>query len=102
MALEIEVVRDFAVIMVVLSSLTLLFYILKQPVILGYLLAGIIVGPYTPPFALISQVDFLRVFAEFGIILLLFVIGLEFPLAKLRRVGRVAVGVALMEVGLLS
>src|SRR3990172_5026738 len=101
MALEIEVVRDFAVIMVVLSSLTLLFYILKQPVILGYLLAGIIVGPYTPPFALISQVDFLRVFAEFGIILLLFVIGLEFPLAKLRRVGRVAVGVALMEVGLL-
>ena len=101
MALEIEVVRDFAVIMVILSSLTLLFYILKQPVILGYLLAGIIVGPYTPPFALISQVDFLRVFAEFGIILLLFVIGLEFPLAKLRRVGRVAVGVALMEVGLL-
>jgi CPA2 family monovalent cation:H+ antiporter-2 len=101
MVLEIEVVRDFAVIMVVLSSLTLLFYILKQPVILGYLLAGIIVGPYTPPFALISQVDFLRVFAEFGIILLLFVIGLEFPLAKLRRVGRVAVGVALMEVGLL-
>ncbi|HEY4657827.1 MAG TPA: cation:proton antiporter, partial [Candidatus Bathyarchaeia archaeon] len=101
MALEIEVVRDFAVIMVILSSLTLLFYILKQPVILGYLLAGIIVGPYTPPFALISQVDFLRVFAEFGIILLLLVIGLEFPLAKLRRVGRVAVGVALMEVGLL-
>lgn len=101
MVLEIEVVRDFAVIMVVLSSLTLLFYLLKQPIILGYLLAGIIVGPYTPPFALVSQLDFLRVFAEFGIILLLFVIGLEFPLAKLRRVGRVAVGVALMEVGML-
>lgn len=101
MAVEIEVVRDFAVIMVVLSAMALLFLRLKQPVILGYLVAGIIVGPYTPPFAYIRQVEFLNVFAEFGIILLLFVIGLEFPLSKLRAIGRVAIGVALMEIGLL-
>src|SRR3989304_4149692 len=101
MGVETEVIRDFAVILVVLSSLALLFYVLKQPIIIGYLLAGIVIGPYTPPFSYISQVEFLRVFAEFGVILLLFVIGLEFPLAKLRKRGRVAIGVALMEVGLL-
>jgi len=101
MTLETEVIRDFAVIMAVLASITSIFYLLKQPVILGYILSGIIVGPYTPPFSLVSQIDFLKVFAEFGVILLLFVIGLDFPIAKLRSVGRVAVGVALLEMGLL-
>jgi CPA2 family monovalent cation:H+ antiporter-2 len=72
---------------------TLIFYKLKQPLIIGYLIAGIIIGPYTPPFSLISNIDFLNVFAEIGVILLLFTIGLEFPIAKLRSIGRVVIGV---------
>ena len=46
-----------------------------------------IIGPYTPPFSLISQTDTLEVFAEIGVILLLFVVGMEFPIAKLKQVG---------------
>ena len=64
--------------------------------VLGYILAGIIIGPYTPPFIL-HDIDTINVFAELGIIMLLFVIGTDFPLARLRSVGRISIVVALAE-----
>ena len=70
---------------------------LKQPMVIGYILAGMIIGPYTPPFRLIQNVNSLNTFAELGIIMLLFVIGTEFPIAKLRSVGRISMIVALPE-----
>ena len=70
---------------------------LKQPMVIGYILAGMIIGPYTPPFRLIQNVNSLNTFAELGIIMLLFVIGTEFPIAKLRLVGRISMIVALPE-----
>ena len=75
----------------------LLTYKLKQPMVLGYILAGIIIGPYTPPFLLLHDIDTINVFAELGIIMLLFVIGTDFPLARLRSVGRISIVVALAE-----
>jgi len=96
-----EIVRDLAVIMMIASAITFLFYLLKQPLILGYLLSGIIIGPYTPPFSLISEIEFLKIFAEFGVILLLFTLGLDFPLAKLRRISKVSLGVAILEIFIL-
>ncbi len=84
--------------MVVAAFVTFVFHKLRQPLILGYIIAGIIIGPYTPPSSLISQPDFLQVGAELGVILLLFGIGLEFPLSKLRKVGKVSVGVASIEI----
>ena len=51
--------------------------------VIGYIIAGMIVGPYTPPFSLISSVQTVNVLSELGIIMLLFVIGTEFPIAKL-------------------
>jgi len=90
-------VQDFAVIMIVAAIMLIITHRLKQPMVIGYILAGMIIGPYTPPFSLIQNVNSLNTFAELGIIMLLFVIGTEFPIAKLRSVGRISVIVALPE-----
>ena len=101
MSFEIQVITDLAVVMVIASVVAFIFYKLKQPIIIGYLIAGIIIGPYTPPFNLIKQTDFLSVFAEIGVVLLLFTIGLEFPIRKLRSIGRVVIGVSAIEITLM-
>ena len=90
-------VQDFAVIMIVAAIMLVITRRLKQPMVIGYILAGMIIGPYTPPFSLIHNVNSLNSFAELGIIMLLFVIGTEFPIAKLRSIGRISVIVALPE-----
>jgi CPA2 family monovalent cation:H+ antiporter-2 len=97
-AIEIgEVVQDFTVIMVVASVMALGSYKLKQPMVIGYIIAGMIIGPHTPPFSLIHNLDILNLFAEIGVILLLFVVGMEFPIEKLRRIGKKALVIALSE-----
>jgi CPA2 family monovalent cation:H+ antiporter-2 len=59
----------------------------EQPVVLGYIIAGVIVGPHTPPFPLIHDEATINTLAELGVILLMFSLGLEFSLRKLTRVG---------------
>jgi CPA2 family monovalent cation:H+ antiporter-2 len=91
------VVQDIAVIMVVAAIMLAITYKLKQPMVIGYIIAGMIIGPFTPPFSLIQSQETLNLFAELGIIMLLFVIGTEFPIAKMRSVGRISMAVALAE-----
>ncbi len=91
------IVQDFAVIMVMAAVMLFITHKLKQSMVVGYLLAGMIIGPYTPPFSLIRNVETINVFAELGIIVLLFVIGIEFPIAKLRQIGRISMVVGLTE-----
>lgn len=93
------VVRDLAVIMIIATIMALVSHRLKQPMVISYIIAGMIIGPYTPPFSLITEIDTLRLFAEIGVILLLFVIGMEFPIAKLRQVGVKASFIAAAEAG---
>ena len=90
-------IQDFAVIMIVAAIMLVITHRLKQPMVIGYILAGMIIGPYTPPFSLIQNINSLNTFAELGIIMLLFVIGTEFPIAKLRSIGRISIIVALPE-----
>jgi len=98
MVIEIgQIVQDFAVIMIVASAMALISFKLKQPMVIGYIGAGIIIGPYTPPFSFILNVEVLNLFAEIGIILLLFVVGMEFPIEKLRSIGRKAFVIAITE-----
>ena len=98
MAIEIvNILQDFAIIMIVAAFMTLISYKLKQPLILGYIGAGIIIGPHTPPFNLISNTDVLNLFAEIGIILLLFTVGMEFPIQKLKNIGRKAAIITVIE-----
>jgi CPA2 family monovalent cation:H+ antiporter-2 len=91
------VVQDIAVIMVVAAIMLAITYKLKQPMVIGYIAAGMIIGPYTPPFSLVRSPETLNLFAELGIIMLLFVTGTEFPIAKLRSVGRISIVTALVE-----
>ncbi len=83
-------IQDLAIIMLVAGFVTLLFHRLKQPVVLGYLLAGVLIGPHTPPFALIHDEHTIHILAELGVVFLLFSLGLEFSIKKLAQVGMAA------------
>lgn len=91
------VVQDIAVIMVVAAIMLAITFKLKQPMVIGYITAGMIIGPHTPPFSLVRSPETLNLFAELGIIMLLFVVGTEFPVAKLRSVGKVSFATATAE-----
>ena len=91
------VVMDLAIIMLVAAIMIVIAFKLKQPMVIGYIFAGMIIGPYTPPFTLVSSLETINLLAELGIIMLLFVVGTEFPVAKLRAVGRISLIVALAE-----
>ncbi len=109
-------VTDLAFIMIIGAIVTLAFFKIKQPLIIGYLFAGMLIGPLSPLWAwilpeggpsslvggvgILSDISALNLFAEIGVILLLFVIGIEFPYAKIKSIGRVAVGVG--TIGLFS
>ena len=98
MAIEIsQVIHDFAIIMIVAGFMSVISIKLKQPMVIGYLLAGMAIGPYTSPFNLILNIDVLNLFSEIGIILLLLVVGMEFPLEKLKKIGKKAFVIALSE-----
>jgi len=98
MVIEIgPILQDFTIIMVVASIMAMISYKLRQPMVIGYIIAGMIIGPYTPPFSLISNFDVLNLFAEIGVILLLFVVGMEFPIEKLRKIGKKALVIAFSE-----
>lgn len=92
-----QILQDFAVIMIVASIMTVVFHRLKQPIVIGFIVAGIIIGPYSPPFSLIHNLDILNLFAEIGVVLLLFTVGMEFPIQKLRSIGRKAIMIASIE-----
>jgi monovalent cation:H+ antiporter-2, CPA2 family len=101
MDLSLSIVTDLAVIMIIAAVVVYIFYLLKQPMIIGYLIAGIIIGPYTPPFNLVSQPQVFSATADLGVILLLFGIGLKFPISRLMQVGKVSMGVAAIEIAVM-
>lgn len=90
--------QDLAVVMVVAAATTLLCRKLKQPVVIGYLLAGLIIGPYTPPFSMVRNLGSIHTMAELGLVFLMFYLGLEFNLPKLRKAGVPAALAAVLEV----
>lgn len=91
-------IKDLAVILGVASLVTLLFQKIRQPVVLGYLLSGIIVGPHIPPYDLVADVPSLHTLSELGVIFLMFSLGLDFSFHKLKRVGTPAIITGLLEV----
>jgi len=80
-------IQDLAIMLGVASIVTLLFQRIKQPVVLGYLVAGMIIGPYTPPHHLITSLSAIKLLSELGVIFLMFSLGLDFSFHKLTRVG---------------
>jgi CPA2 family monovalent cation:H+ antiporter-2 len=94
----IDLLHDLAIVMLVAGVTTILCHRLKQPVALGYIVAGFIVGPFTPPFTLVKDEDTIRGLGDMGVVLLMFSLGLEFSLRKLTRVGMSAFIAALLEI----
>ena len=103
-------VTDLAFIMIIGAIVTLAFFKIKQPLIIGYLFAGMLLGPLSPLWSwilpsgsrpsdmlegvgILTDISALNLFSEIGVILLLFVIGIEFPYAKIKSIGRMAIGV---------
>lgn len=91
-------IQDLAVIMLVAGVVTVIFHRLRQPVVLGYILSGFLIGPYTPPFGLIHDEHTIKTLAELGVIFLMFCLGLEFSLRKLFKVGATAFIAAFLEI----
>ncbi len=92
--------RDLALILATAALATVTFQRLRLPVIVGYLVAGMLVGPLAPT-ELIHDPETIRTLAELGVVLLLFSIGLEFRLRRLATLGpRVAIA-TVVEVGLM-
>lgn len=98
---ETALFRDLAVILLVAGTTSLLFYYLRQPVVLGYLLAGWFVGPFSPGPSFVGDGEVVSFLGEIGIIFLLFALGLEFNLRKLRRVGLTALVGGTIEIVLM-
>ena len=90
-------IQDFAVVMIVAAVMVFVTHKLKQPMVIGYILAGMLIGPFTPPFSLVHNVGTINTLAELGLIILLFVIGTEFPITKLKSVGRISMIVGIAE-----
>jgi CPA2 family monovalent cation:H+ antiporter-2 len=93
-----DFLQDLAVVMIVAGLVTIIFHRFKQPVVLGYIIAGVIIGPHTPPYKLIHDEHTINTLSELGVILLMFSLGLEFSLRKLTRVGVPALIAALLEI----
>src|SRR3569623_3490216 len=97
---HIDLVFDLAVILLVAGLTTALFQRLRQPAVLGYLLAGLIVGPHLPV-PVTANEALVHTLSELGVILLMFALGLEFSLRKLVRVAPTAGLIALIECSLM-
>jgi CPA2 family monovalent cation:H+ antiporter-2 len=91
-----EFLRSLTVVLAVAAVTTVLFQRLRQPVVLGYIIAGLIAGPYVPV-PIVADPGIVRTLSELGVILLMFSLGLEFHLAKLVRVGPAAGFTALVQ-----
>ncbi len=91
-------ITDLGLILGAAAVITLLFKKLKQPLVLGYLIAGFLVGPHFKMFPTIVEIESVNVWAEIGVIVLLFSLGLEFSFKKLIRVGPSASITAVVEV----
>lgn len=98
---DIDLVIDLAIVMLVAGAVTIIFSKLRQPLILGYLIAGMIIGPNTHPFAFITDMGLINSLASLGIVLLMFTLGLEFTLGRLREIGLFAIAIGTIEMALM-
>ena len=80
-------IADLALILICAGAMTLLFKRLKQPVVLGYIVAGFLTSPNMPYMPSVTDLDGIHLWSEIGVIFLLFALGLEFSFRKILRMG---------------
>jgi monovalent cation:H+ antiporter-2, CPA2 family len=96
-----EFLRSLTVVLAVAAITTVVFQRLRQPVVLGYIIAGLIVGPHVP-IPIVADPETIQTLSELGVILLMFSIGLEFHFAKLMRVGPAAGFTAIVQASFMA
>lgn len=95
-----SLITDLALILGSAAIVIMIFKFLKQPVVLGYIIAGLLVGPNFHIFPTVIELEGIKIWAEIGVIFLLFGLGLEFSFKKLVKVGSIAAITALTGVSL--
>src|SRR4030042_3438764 len=88
--MEYEFLKSLEVIFIASAIVILLLYKLKIPSLVGFIVAGIIIGPYG--IGIVKDSHFIQILAEIGVILLLFTIGIEFSMTKLVRIKKAVLG----------
>jgi len=96
LASELEILIDITMMLIVASVCTLILSKLKMPTLIGYILAGVLLGPFVFPEYIINE-EILRIFASMGIVLLMFFIGIELNLRGLKKVASLALVIAVAE-----
>ncbi|ASZ13379.1 cation:proton antiporter [Chitinophaga sp. MD30] len=96
-----DLITDLALILGAAAVTTLIFKKLKQPLVLGYIVAGLLVGPHVSLLPTVNDVENVKTWSEIGVIFLLFSLGLEFSFKKLIKVGGSASVTAIVEVGVM-
>lgn len=94
-----DFISDLAVILITASIVTIIFKWLKQPVVLGYIVAGFLASPFITWLPTVTDMDNVHTWAEIGVIFLLFALGLEFSFKKLMDVGGTASIATLINMG---
>ena len=94
--------RDFAIAIAIASVGLALARVVRQPPVLGYLVAGLVIGPFTLPNPLISNLDTIGLLAELGLVLLLFGIGLEMGWRRIRSIGFPVIVIGVIEISVLT
>ena len=98
---EVTLLHDLAIVMIAAGIAAFLAHMFDQSKVLGYILAGIAIGPHTPPFSFVQSETTIQTLADLGILFLMFSLGLEFHLRRLRAVGRKALIIAVLDVVLM-
>jgi CPA2 family monovalent cation:H+ antiporter-2 len=108
MELEFAFLLSMAVVIAIAAAIVVLFHMLRQPLILGYLVAGMVVGQFVTSIKIDSPLginiqasDIVRLLASLGIVLITFTIGLEFSFKQLRRIGIGVIAAATIEIMLM-
>lgn len=94
-----KMITDLAVMLLTAGMITILFKKIRQPLILGYILTGFLIGPYFPMFFSVEDNASIKLWSEIGVIILMFHIGLEFNLHKLAQLGETAVISTIIKMG---
>jgi CPA2 family monovalent cation:H+ antiporter-2 len=99
--LQAHFLQDLALVMIVAGLVTVLCHLLRQPVVLGYIVAGVLIGPHTHVPVFVRDLHTVEIMSELGVILLMFSLGLHFSLRKLAQVGAAAFVAAALEIMLM-
>ncbi len=81
------IIHDLALMLIVAGIVTLIFKRLKQPLVLGYIVAGFLVSPHMPYTASVADTDNIHLWADIGVMFLLFSLGLDFSFKKILKMG---------------